>query len=152
MNDQLETSAIVLIREQVRDFVRTNFLFNSATPIDDDSSLMEQGIVDETGVLELVMFVEETYGIQVDEGDLIPENFDSIDRISSYIVEHLTAREALSEEEGSAADDGGPRRRSRAGRDSLRRAELPRAVGHPSKQPSPCLLSARKRCKGRARQ
>jgi acyl carrier protein len=107
VNDQLETSAIVLVREQVRDFVRTNFLFNSATPIDDDSSLMEQGIVDETGVLELVMFVEETYGIQVDEGDLIPENFDSIDRISSYIFEHLTAREALSEEEGSLADDGG---------------------------------------------
>jgi acyl carrier protein len=107
VNNQLETSAIVLVREQVRDFVCTNFLFNSAAPIDDDSSLMEQGIVDETGVLELVMFVEETYGIQVDKVDLIPENFDSIDRISSYIAEHITSQEAPSNEEGSAADDDG---------------------------------------------
>jgi acyl carrier protein len=105
VNDQLEIGAIALVREQVREFVRTNFLFNSATPVSDDSSLMEQGIVDETGVLELVMFVEETYGIQVDEADLIPENFDSIDRISSYIAERLTGQEAHSAAEGSAADD-----------------------------------------------
>jgi acyl carrier protein len=111
VNDQLETSAIVLVREQVRDFVCTNFLFNSAAPVDDDSSLMEQGIIDETGVLELVMFVEETYGIQVDEVDLIPENFDSIGRISSYIADrlasHLASHEAPSDEEGSPADDDG---------------------------------------------
>lgn len=107
MNNQLETSAIVLVREQVRDFVCTNFLFNSAAPIDDDSSLIERGIIDETGVLELVMFVEETYGIQVDEVDLIPENFDSIDRISSYIAERLTSQEAPSDDEGPAADDDG---------------------------------------------
>jgi acyl carrier protein len=107
VNNQIETSAIVLVREQVRDFVCTNFLFNSAAPIDNDSSLMEQGIVDETGVLELVMFVEETYGIKVDEVDLIPEHFDSIDRISSYIAEHLASQEDPSDEEGPAADDGG---------------------------------------------
>jgi acyl carrier protein len=105
VNNQLETSAIVLVREQVRDFVCTNFLFNTVAPISDDSSLMEQGIIDETGVLELVMFVEEAYGVQVDEADLIPENFDSIDRISSYIAHHLASQEAPSDEEGSAGDD-----------------------------------------------
>ena len=107
MNNQLETSAIVLVREQVRDFVWRNFLCNSAISVGDDSSLMEQGIIDETGVLELLMFIEETYGIQVDEVDLIPENFDSIDRISSYIADQLASEEdpAAGDVEGPAADD-----------------------------------------------
>ena len=105
MNNQLETSAIALIREQVDDFVRTNFLFNSATPIDEDGSLMEQGIIDETGVLELVMFVEETYGIQVEEVDLVPENFDTVDRISAYIAQRLAGQEALSGGEPSSPPD-----------------------------------------------
>ena len=92
MNDQLETRDILLISEQVRDFVSTNFLFsNAAVSFDDETPLLENGIIDETGALELVMFVEETYGIQVEEGDLVPENFDSVASISAFVAKHLAA-------------------------------------------------------------
>jgi acyl carrier protein len=78
------------IREQVRDFIQTNFLYDGdSSQIDDYSSLLEQGIVDSTGVLELVLFAEETYGLTVDTGDLLPENLDSVDNLANYIARRL---------------------------------------------------------------
>ena len=78
MEDQLDTVDSNLIREQVRDFIRTNFLYDNAASIDDAASFSELGILDETGALELVMFVEETYGLVVEDTDLLPENFDTV--------------------------------------------------------------------------
>jgi acyl carrier protein len=81
-----------LIREQIRDFITQNFLYDgTATQLDSSASLLEQGIVDSTGVLELVLFVEETYGFSVDQNDLLPENFDSVDNLASYVARHLNA-------------------------------------------------------------
>lgn len=51
----------------------------------DDVSLLEEGIMDSTGVLDLVMFIEETFGIQVKDEELIPENLDSVDRLVAFI-------------------------------------------------------------------
>jgi acyl carrier protein len=89
VNNQVEMANRQLIREQVQEFVRTNFLNNSAVPVDDRASLSELGVLDETGALELVMFVEETYGFVVDEGDLVPENFDSVANVVAYIALRL---------------------------------------------------------------
>ena len=51
----------------------------------DDDSFLEGAMIDSTGVLELVLFVEETFGVRVEDEELIPENFDSINRIVSFV-------------------------------------------------------------------
>jgi acyl carrier protein len=85
-----ETSEMRIIRAQVRDFIQQNFLYsNVELRLEDDTSLLGQGIVDETGILELVLFVEETYGIQVGEDDLGPANFDTVESIAAFVVAHL---------------------------------------------------------------
>jgi len=82
--------AVEIIGEQLHDFVWRSFLFgDAALTFEDDASLLAEGIVDETGILELVLFVEETYGIQVAEGDLTPEHFYSVNSIASYVAERL---------------------------------------------------------------
>jgi acyl carrier protein len=50
----------------------------------DDDSFLEGGLIDSTGVLELVLFVEETFGIKVEDEELIPDNFDSVNRIVEF--------------------------------------------------------------------
>jgi acyl carrier protein len=87
-----QTIDTALIREQIRDYITQNFLYNgTAAQLDNSASLLEQGIVDTTGVLELVLFVEETYGFGVAQNDLLPENFDSIDNLADYVARHLVA-------------------------------------------------------------
>jgi acyl carrier protein len=93
MDKPVEVIDIELIREQIREFIQENFLFDGdISQLDDDSSFIEQGIVDPTGVLELVLFAEETYGIAVDQADLLPENFDSVNSLAAYVALQL-ARE-----------------------------------------------------------
>jgi acyl carrier protein len=101
VNNQVEMVDRQLIREQVQEFVRTNFLNNSPAPVDDRASLSELGVLDETGALELVMFVEETYGFVVDESDLVPENFDSVANVVAYIALRL-------DEQSEGDDEGEP--------------------------------------------
>lgn len=82
---------IALIRDQIRDFIQQNFLFNGdVSRLDDDASFLGQGIVDSTGILELVLFCEETYGINVDHADLLPENFDSVRNLTQYVTARLS--------------------------------------------------------------
>jgi len=72
------------IKPTVTDFIR-NEVVRSQDAIEPSYSLIESGILDSLGVLKLVMFLEERYGIQVDAGDVIPKNFDSIDAICAYV-------------------------------------------------------------------
>jgi acyl carrier protein len=72
-------------KTQIRDFIIENFLFGSANGLKDDTSFLEEGIIDSTGVLELVTFLEENFAIQVEDEDLIPENLDSIDNVTGYL-------------------------------------------------------------------
>ncbi len=74
-------------RDQIRNFIIENFLFGeSDNGFQDTDSLLERGIIDSTGVLELVAFLEETYGIQVEDEELLPENLDSIGNICQYLT------------------------------------------------------------------
>ena len=57
--------------------------------VEDNSSLLGQGIIDSAGVLELVAFVEDAFGIRVGDNELVPENFDSLNRIQSYLDRKL---------------------------------------------------------------
>lgn len=72
--------------EQVREFITQNFLLASeATAIGSDASLLDAGIVDSMGVLELVQFLEETYSFEIADDEIVPGNLDSIDGIVAFI-------------------------------------------------------------------
>ena len=75
---------------RIRTYVLDNFLFtNDETRLDDNASFLEEGIVDSTGVLELVMFVEEGFGVTVEDEEIVPDNFDSVTQLAHY-VRHKT--------------------------------------------------------------
>ena len=73
------------IREKIRSFVVENFLFGNDDGLNDDSSFLDEGIIDSTGILELVGFIESDFGIRVEDEDMIPENLDSIDKVTGYL-------------------------------------------------------------------
>lgn len=81
------------IKKQVVEFIGTNFLYDGTVlDLGDDDSLIENGVVDQTGILELVLFVEDTYGFEALATDLTPENFDTINDIARYVHRRLTTR------------------------------------------------------------
>ena len=71
--------------EPVRRFIVENFLFGRSEGFTDEQSFLDSGIIDSTGILELVAFLEETYGLQVNDEELIPDNLDSINKISGFL-------------------------------------------------------------------
>ena len=74
------------VRSDIRGFIQDNFMMGrDPQELTDSSSLLELGIIDSTGVLELVGFVEEKFNLQVEDEDLVPENLDSIDNLVGYI-------------------------------------------------------------------
>ena len=74
------------VESLIRNYILESFLFtDDGSQLQDDVSFLEEGIVDSTGVLELVMFVEETFGLEVDDEEVVPENFDSVERLARYI-------------------------------------------------------------------
>jgi acyl carrier protein len=77
----------------VRRFISENFLFrDDGDAITHDQSLLDAGIIDSTGVLELVCFLETTFDIEVQDDEMLPENLDSIRAISSYVDRKLESR------------------------------------------------------------
>lgn len=72
-------------RDKIRAFIIENFLFGNDEGLKDDSSFLDEGIIDSTGILELVSFMEEEFSVTVDDEELIPENLDSIDNVVSYL-------------------------------------------------------------------
>lgn len=75
------------IMKSVNQFIVDNFMFgNESETIAKDDSFMENGIIDSTGILELIDFTEETYGISIEDNELIPENLDSLNNISRFIL------------------------------------------------------------------
>lgn len=73
------------LRKQIRDFVTTNFYVADPNTLEDSTSLLDQGIIDSTGVLEVIMFVESAFGVTVEDAEMLPENLDSIERIAAFV-------------------------------------------------------------------
>jgi len=74
------------MEEKLRTFIQNNFLLGDKNrAIKKDESFLQNGIIDSTGVLELVNFIEETYKIKVEDEELVPENLDSIQNLIAYI-------------------------------------------------------------------
>ena len=74
------------IEEEVREFIFENFLFGQDDQVlNNNASLLDNGIIDSTGVLELIAFLEQQFQITVEDLELVPENLDSVDRLTSFI-------------------------------------------------------------------
>ena len=69
----------------IRHFVVENFLFGDGEQLKEDTSFLETGIIDSTGILELVMFLEETYSMKIEDDELIPENLDNLSNIAKFL-------------------------------------------------------------------
>lgn len=71
----------------VKEFIVSNFLFGSDDgSLGEEDSFLENGIIDSTGIVEVVAWVEETFDIKVRDEDLLPENFDTLKRLTTYIA------------------------------------------------------------------
>lgn len=89
MNEQLTTQEILDegVLDQVRDFILANFLFGDESGMPDrEASLLKSGVVDSTGVLELVDFLETDMGVEVAAEETLPENLDSIENLTRFVV------------------------------------------------------------------
>jgi len=74
----------------VREFIIDSFLpFAEENPFEDEDSFMEKGIINSTGVLELLQFIEETFEITVEDEEVIPDNLDSLNKLTSFIESKL---------------------------------------------------------------
>jgi acyl carrier protein len=80
-------------RRQIKKFVLENFLFsNDESALCDQDSMIRKGIVDSTGILELISHLEETFAIDVAEDEMVPANFESIDAITAFMDRKIPAR------------------------------------------------------------
>ena len=85
------------IRTKARTFLVSNFLaLGDEAELDDSESLLEQGIVDSTGVLELVGFIQDTFDIEVRDEEIVPTNLDTVDNLVVFIEGKLAVRRAKS--------------------------------------------------------
>ena len=75
---------------EVRSFVVANYLLGREDGLGSDDSFLEHGIIDSTGILELVSHLEGTYGIEVVDDELNPDNLDSINKIAAYLTRKIT--------------------------------------------------------------
>ena len=79
------------IEQEIRQFVVTNFLFGADGGVPkSDESFLENGIIDSTGVLELVGFLEQTYPIKVRDDELVPDNLDSLEKVAAFVQRKLS--------------------------------------------------------------
>ena len=78
--------AMEQVRKKLRKYLFANFLFGGREDsLGNDTSFLEKGIIDSTGILEIVNYIEEEFGIKVEDEEMIPENLDSINRLTAYI-------------------------------------------------------------------
>ena len=94
------------IAARVREYICQNLLFGSDEHISDDASLIDAGVIDSTGVMELVSFLETEFEIEVHDRDLVPENLDSIAAITSFLMRSLAEKQQTNRSAPTAARDG----------------------------------------------
>jgi acyl carrier protein len=82
------------IKQQTREFIQASFMMGGVADFPDDASFMELHLVDSTGFLELISFVERTFGIHLNDAEMVPENLDSLNGIERFVQEKNAARSA----------------------------------------------------------
>jgi acyl carrier protein len=74
---------------KIRQYIQDNLLYGDTVALDDSASLLDAGIIDSTGAMELVAFLETQFGIRIDDRDLVPENLDSIAAMDAFVSRKL---------------------------------------------------------------
>lgn len=78
--------------QRIRGFIFENFLFDADdSALANDDSFLEKGVIDSTGILELVGWLEETFAMSIDDTELVPENLDSVNRIAAFIDKKISS-------------------------------------------------------------
>jgi len=72
-------------KDEVKSFIEDNFMVEFSSDFSNEDSFLEYGIIDSTGVLELVLHLEETFNIKVEDNEILPENLDSLDGIDKFL-------------------------------------------------------------------
>lgn len=78
------------IEETLRTFIVDNYLYGDGDSLKEDTSFEEKGIIDSTGILDLILFLEETYGIKVEDNEVVKGNFDTLEKIAQYLKKKLS--------------------------------------------------------------
>ncbi|MDO9140486.1 MAG: acyl carrier protein [Methylobacter sp.] len=74
------------MKNTIRDYILGNLLFTEdPSVLQDDDSFLTQGIIDSTGVLEIILFIEETFGIKVNDDEMLPTNLDSVNNLVDFV-------------------------------------------------------------------
>ncbi len=74
-------------KEQLKEYIVENFLFGDGEKLtDDDASFLENGIIDSTGILEVITFIEETFGVKIEDDEMLPENLDSLNNLETFLT------------------------------------------------------------------
>ena len=74
-----------MMKDEIRNYLLQHSATGGVTKLSDAESLLVAGVIDSAAMVDLIVFLEKTYGITIDEDDMIPENFDSIDAIAAYV-------------------------------------------------------------------
>ena len=85
--------AIEETQRQIRQFIITNFLFGDGHHLESETSFMENGIIDSTGILELVSYLEQSFSIKIEDDELVAENLDSLTNVANYLNRKLACVE-----------------------------------------------------------
>jgi acyl carrier protein len=81
------------VESKVREYIAENFLFtNDTASLSGDSSFLDMGIIDSTGILEIIFFLEEEFGIKVADHEMLPENLDSVNNIVRFVAARQSAK------------------------------------------------------------
>ena len=73
------------IKRGIRDYIVSSFLFGDGSKLGDETSFLENSILDSTGMLELISFIEQEFGISIDPTELVPDNLDSVQRVTAFV-------------------------------------------------------------------
>jgi acyl carrier protein len=79
------------VRQEIEEYIKDNILFGDGEKVAEDVSFQESGILDSVGFLELITFVEARFGIQITDNELVPENFDTLRKVSRFVEQKLDA-------------------------------------------------------------
>ena len=82
------------VQHEIRSYIVDNILFGEDSRLDENVSFQESGLLDSTGFLELITFVEERFGIDIADDELIPEHFDTLGKMAMFVEQKLAERAA----------------------------------------------------------
>jgi acyl carrier protein len=83
---KMNNSVISTVNDCIRNYIAKDILYlDTPFPHSDDASLLDQGVIDSMNILQLIMFVEKQFGLNVPDNDVMPENFDSVNRLAEYV-------------------------------------------------------------------